>query len=75
MQPKSVWLVLRGLALVLLLTLFLLRVATPRTHVTPGNALTPSRPSNQAREAAPNPSAGANRRGEPLARPDRLGVD
>jgi hypothetical protein len=44
MQPRSVWLLLRGLALVLLLTLLLLRVATPRRRVTSGVRLTPAVP-------------------------------
>jgi hypothetical protein len=53
MPRQSVLLVVRGLGLAVLLTLLLFHVATPRTHVTPGERLTPSGPSRQGGEAAP----------------------
>jgi hypothetical protein len=53
MQRQSLWLVARGLALVLLLTLFLLRVATPRTYVIPGEQVSPPGAVKQGKEAVP----------------------
>jgi hypothetical protein len=50
MQRQSLLLVLRGLGLALLFTLFLLRVATPRTHVIPGDRVRPASPLKVDRE-------------------------
>jgi hypothetical protein len=66
MARRSLLLVVRGLGLALILTLVLVHVATPRTYVTPGDALTPSGPTRQASEAASErkgPSDGVERPG------------
>jgi hypothetical protein len=57
MRRQSLLLVLRGLGLVLLFTLFLLRVATPRTHVIPGDRVRPASPMKLDREGRRLPSA------------------
>jgi hypothetical protein len=62
MHRQTLWLVARGLALVLLLTLFLLRVATPRTYVVPGDHVNPAGEVKQGKE--PAPVVGAARRAE-----------
>jgi hypothetical protein len=53
MQRQSLWLVVRGLGLAVLLALFFLRVATPRTYVISGDQVNPAGQAKQGGEAAP----------------------
>jgi hypothetical protein len=77
MQRQSLLLLLRGLGLGLLLALLLFHVATPRTHVTPGDRLTPSGPARQEREATSArkllPDAAASPVESGLADPEPVG--
>jgi hypothetical protein len=65
MQRRSWWLVARGLAVLLLLTLFLLRVATPRTYVIPGDRVGPPGAAKAGKEATPAFGEAAGRQSRP----------